>query len=256
MNREELGKVHRELPLLLELRDSDSGLTQKEIGIQLDHPKSTVHRKIRHLEDMDLVRKSGSGYELTSLGSLVTDELEDCLLTVKTAAEREEFLDIVEDSDLRLEDLRDADVTRATEANPFLPRIRLAEVARDAEEARVLAGRMTPGGFEVGRTGIRDGTMNVELVIDSDVLDSFDVVGWYGEEVKQDLEDDGLEVWVHDDVRYRLGVLDGKLCLGAEDENGMPNALLETTDDEAVGWAHDVFEEHRQESDRLTVSDV
>lgn len=36
----------------------------------------------------------------------------------------------------------------------------------------------------------------------------------------------------------------------------MPDALLETTNEGAVEWAREEMERHKQNSDRLTVSDV
>ena len=256
MEREDLGKVHKNLPVLTELRDSEGGLTQKEIGRRLDHPKSTTHRKVRWLEEMNLVKKSGSRYELTDLGRIVTDEVEDCCSKVKRAMEVREFLDVLSDSDLCLEEVKEADVTRVRDENPFEPMTRLAELVDGTKEAYVLAKSMAPRGFAAGRESIRRGDTELEIVVDSDIPGYVDIAEWFGDGIENALETGRLKIWVHDDIEYNFAVLDGKLCLGSEDENGVPDAILETTDRRAVEWAREEMERHKQISDRLTVSDV
>jgi len=256
MNREELGKVHRNLPVLLEVRDSDGGLTQKEVGQRLNHPKSTTHRKVRWLEEVNLVNKSDSRYELTDLGKIVTDEVEDCLSKVEKAVEFEEFLDVLSDSDLCVGEVEGANITRVRDENPFEPMTRLAELVDGTEEAYVLAKSMAPRGFAVGRESIRQGDTELEIVVDSAIPEYIDIAEWYGSGIENDLKEGRLKIWVHDDIDYNFAVLDGKLCLGSEDESGMPDALLETTDEKAVSWAHEELERHKENSNRLTVSDV
>jgi len=256
MEKEQLGKVYKNLPVLLEVRDSDGGLTQKEIGRRLDHPKSTTHRKVRWLEEMNLVGKSGSGYELTDLGRFVTDEVENCRSKVERAMEFKEFLNVLTDSDLCVGEIEDATVTRVRDENPFEPMTRLAELVDGTEEGYVLARSMAPRGFAAGRESIRRGDTELEIVVDSDIPGYVDIADWFGEGIEDALETDRLKIWVHDDIEYNLAVLDGKLCLGSEDENGVPDAILETTDERAVGWARDEIERHKEGSDRLTISEV
>jgi predicted transcriptional regulator len=255
MDLEDLGKVHDNLPVLLEVRDSGS-LTQKEIGRRLGHPKSTTHRKVRWLEDMDLAHRSGSGYELTDLGRFVTEKLEDCHSKVERAVEYEEFLGVVSDTELGLGDIRDAEVTRVCEENPFEPMTRLAELVDGTQEAYVLAKSMAPRGFAAGRESIRRGDTELEIVVDSDIPEYIDVGEWFGDGIENALETGRLNVWIHDDIEYNLAVLDGKLCLGSEDESGVPDAILEVTDERAVEWAHEQVERHKEDSERLAVSEV
>ena len=256
MDREELGKVHDNLPVLLEVRDAEEGLTQKEIGRRLGHPKSTTHRKMRWLEEMDLARRSGSGYELTDLGRFVADEVDECRSKVRSAVEFEEFLGVVSESDLSLGDIESAKVTRVRDENPFEPMTRLAELVEGTEEAYVLARSMAPRGFAAGRERVRRGGTKLEIVVDSEIPDYVDIADWFGDGIENALETGRLKIWVHDNIEYNLAVLDGKLCLGSEDKSGVPDALLETTDDRAVRWAKQELERHKQSSDRLTTSDI
>jgi hypothetical protein len=167
-----------------------------------------------------------------------------------------EFLDVLSDSDLCLEEVKEADVTRVRDENPFEPMTRLAELVDGTEEAYVLAKSMAPRGFAAGRESIRRGDTELEIVVDSDIPGYVDIAEWFGDGIENALETGRLKIWVHDDIEYNFAVLDGKLCLGSEDESGVPDAILETTDRRAVEWAREEMERHKQISDRLTVSDV
>jgi len=257
MDREDLGKIHKNLPILTEIRDSDEGLRQTEIGDRLDYPNSTAHRKISWLEDRGVVQKAGSRYELTDLGRFVTDEVEGCVTKVENAAGLREFVDVVSEAELCFGDLEDCEVTRATDGNPVAPLVRLAELTAEASEVCVLTNSIAPESFEIGRERLRNDEQEVEMVMDSRTVDSIRTSDWFGDELERDLETGNLRLWVHDEpVQYQVGIMDSKLCLGAEDDNRMPVAVLETTRDEAVEWAQNEFERHREGAEELTPTDI
>ncbi len=255
MEHDELGKIYSHLPVLVEIRDAEEGLLQRDLRDRLGQSKSTVHRKVKWLEDQGLVERDDT-YTVSQLGAVVTRKFESCAEEVEAAAEFVEFLDVVESTDLRIEDIRGGRVTRASEDNPFQPMTRLGELAVGVEDARVLTGSMAPQGFSVGRRGVRTGEMTLDLVVDTDIVDTVDVSGWYGEGLEEDLDSGNLEIWVHQDVPHRIGVLDDELVLGTEDENGMPDALLETGEPSAVEWAHDEIDRYIEEARQLTTEDL
>lgn len=255
MDREELGKVYRNLPILIELRDSEEGLTQTEIGRRLDYPKSTTHRKTSWLEEREVLRETGSGYELTDLGRFITEQVEGCLSKVENAVELRGFVSVVSESELRFGDIEDGTVVKARDGNPLRPLTHLTEIIDRSEEAHVLTKSMAPRGFTVGGEALKSENTAVELVVDSDITDSEEISEWYGDGIKNDLETGRLNIWMHDNVKYDFGIADGRLCLGSENGSRIPEAVLETTDDYAVSWAHDELKKHKQAADRLTASD-
>jgi predicted transcriptional regulator len=94
-------------------------------------------------------------------------------------------------------------------------------------------------------------------VVDGRTIESIRGSEWFGEELEKDLRTGNFDLWVHDDpVPHQIGLMDGRLCLGAEDENRMPVAVLETEDEKAVGWARECFRRYRRRSDRLESTDV
>ena len=208
---------------------------------------------------MELVSKDGNGdgYSLTGLGEAVAERTAEYVSEVRAAEEYEEFLDTLDRTDLRLTDIADAEVTRATHENPVAPLVRLAELTAEASEVRALTNSVAPESFKVGREKMRRGEQEVEMVIDGRTINSVRENDWFGEEARQDVRSGNLRLWVHEEpVPYQVGIMDGRLCLGAEDKDRMPVALLETGNEDAVEWAKRTFEEYRERSRRLEASDV
>ncbi len=257
MDSEEISKIVKLIPYISELRDADEPIRQSELRRRVDTSKSTAHRATKHLEQEGIISNVGGGYALTEPGELIAEITCGYVSEIKATDEYREFLSIVRRTDLSLSGVSDAKVTRASSRNPVAPLVRLAEITAGADKVRVLTNSIAPESFEVGRQGIREGEKSVEMVVDRRTIDSIRGSEWFGEELKKDLRTDNFSLWIHEEpVSYQIGLMDGKLCLGAEDENRMPVAMLETENTEAVGWARDVFDKYRRRSDRLKSTDV
>lgn len=244
------------LPVLTILREQ-AGLRQSEIRDATDYSKSTTHRRIKKAVEMDLVTKEDGRYRLSELGEEVSEKASGYVSAVDRAYDRREFVKTVSDADLDITEVSDAEVTRASSANPVAPLVRLAEVTVNASEVRVLTNSIAPESFEVGREEIRDGSLEVEMVVDRRTIESIRGSDWFGEELELDLRTGNFDLWVHEeDVPYQIGVMDDKLCLGAEDENRMPIAMLETREENAVEWGERKFESYREDAELLTPSDI
>jgi predicted transcriptional regulator len=239
------------------LQESDRPLRQSEIRERIGRSKSTMHRRVRRMEETGLISKAESGYRLTDLGEAVAKRTTRYIAEVETAREYEEFLSTVNSTKLPLSSIVDASVTRASSDNPVAPLVRLAELTADASEVRVLTNSIAPESFEVGRTKLREGEQEVKMVVDKRTIESIRGSEWFGEEVRKDLRTGNLTLWVYKgSVPHQIGVMDDKLCLGAEDDDRMPVAVLETEDKEAVNWAESVFGSYRDDAELITASDV
>jgi len=259
MEPDDLQEVVKLSPVLRELDSSSQPLQQSEIRRRLDRSKSTTHRRVKRLEEMGLVFKNGDGdgYVLTDLGEAVAEMTVEYVSEVRTAREYEEFLETLNETELRLADISDGKVTRAIPENPVAPMVRLAEVTSEASDVRALTNSVAPESFKVGREKMRRGEQEVEMVIDERVMETVHGSDWFAEEVRHDVRSGNLRLWIHEnDIPYQMGILDDRLCLGAEDEDRMPVALLETENEDAVDWAESTFEEYRERSRRLEASDV
>jgi predicted transcriptional regulator len=257
MRKTERGRdVIKLLPVLNTLR-GEAGLRQSEIRDATDYSKSTTHRRTKKAVEMGLVSKNDGVYHLSELGERVSEKASEYVSAVDRAYDLREFVRTVNDADLDITEVSDAEVTRASSANPVAPLVRLAEVTVNASEVCVLTNSIAPESFEVGRERIRDGRSEVEMVVDRRTINSIRGSDWFGDELRRDLRTGNFDLGVHDeDVPYQIGVMDDRLCLGAEDENRMPVAMLETTDEDAVGWGKRKFESYREDAERIEPSDV
>jgi len=257
IDHEDVHETVRLYPALGVLEEADEPLRQSEILERLDVSKSTTHRQMNRLNQMDFVVKEDDGYSLTDLGGAVAERTGEYVSEVSTAHEYREFLDTLNGADLSLSEVSDAEVTRATTDSPVAPLVRLAELTADASEVLALTNSVAPESFKVSREKMRDGEQEVDMVIDGRIMESLRSSDWFGEEVRQDLSAGTLRLWVHDEpVPYQIGVMDDRLCLGAEDENRMPVAMLETENESAVEWAQREFKRYRERAERLAASDV
>ena len=257
MNRGSVSKVIRLSDLLIELYEADGTLRQTDLRKRVDKSKSTVHRGIRELEEMKIAKKDGPGYCLPEFGKVIAERTKEYISEVETADEFHEFLGTVEETDLRLKSISDGTVTRTSRNNPVAPLMRLAEITAGAKEIHVLTNSIAPESFEVGRQGIRVGNKEVEMIVDRRTIESIRGNEWFGEELEKDLRTGNLSLWVHENmVPHQIGVIDGRLCLGAEDDNRMPVAMLETENRGAVRWAEGVIDEYRSRACKFRLEDI
>lgn len=257
VDRTSVSKIVGHSDFLRKLNEADGPLRQSELCDRLDKSKSTTHRKMKYLEKEGIVEKSDGTYELTDYGEFIAMRTERYLSEMVDIEKYRDFLSTVADTELGLDFISGASVTHSTDGNPMAPLVRLTELTSRSEEILVLTNSIAPESFEIGRQGIREGTKTVKMIIDRRTLDSIRGSDLYGEELRKDLSTGNLSLWIHDEpIEYQIGVMDGVLCLGAEDENRMPVAMLETEDKEAVSWGKRVFKEFKSRSEMLYISDV
>jgi predicted transcriptional regulator len=90
------------------------------------------------------------------------------------------------------------------------------------------------------------------MVVDRRTVESISDSEWFGEELNKDLCTGNFDLWVHEQpVPYQIGVMDGRLCLGAENDDRMPVAMLETENKEAIEWAERVHSKYKDRSKKL-----
>jgi len=241
------------------LKSVDEPFSESEVYDRLDTSKSTTHRRMKELDEKGMIiEKRGEGeYVLTEVGRAVADRTDEYTSEISRMREYEDFLSTINSTELELDYISDGEVTRASPENPVAPLVRLAEVTTEASEAKILTSSIAPQAFEVGQEKVRQGEQKVEIVLDRRTIDSIRNSRWFSEELEMDTETGNLRVWIHEGpVPHQVGILDEKLCLGAEDEDRMPVAVLETENEEAVEWARHTFEEYKKRSEPLSHSEL
>lgn len=227
----------------------DPPLTRGELADRCGAARVTIGRNIEKLRDRGIVREGADGFDLTALGAALAGNFVAMAETVSVADRVEPVLRHVprEAFDLDLRALADAEVTVSTRADPYAP---VARHERTLEEATRVRSVIPATGQEPLATvadRVVDGSLELELVLSPDVAATFRS-GAYRDDVERLLRSDDATVLVYDgDVPYYLGIVDGTVQIGVDDD-GIPRALAESAAEAVEDWAEETYRSYRSDA--------
>lgn len=242
-----LTRAESRLTIMRELADRDE-LAQRELRSTLDGSRTTVTRALRSLQDRDWIEQGVDGYQLTTTGRLIAAAVTDLLDTVATTRELSEFLryaptDAV-DTDLLT--AADVTVTTPTDADPYAPARKQTETVRRADQLRTLLPATDLESTRAVTDAVTEEGLELESVVSPSVAATFETAE-FAPLIRHGLSTGRSTILVAStELPYYLGVADDeRVQIGVADEEGIPRALLETTDDRVRQWADGVYSEYR-----------
>lgn len=247
-----LTRSHSRIAAFDELR-TEGSLTKTELRDRLNVSRTTVTRNLDALKERNWVTKANGEYAITRIGELVADELFDLVEVMRTAARLEGIMEWIPDEefDLDLRCLTDADITLADPSDPYAPAREHANRLESADEFRGLLPAVGHEPMRSARQGVLNGARH-ELVFERPVAQVIQSKEEYTNLIEEMESTGRIEVRVVDDsIPYYVGLLNGTVQIGVEDDNGLPRALLETDSDEARKWAERTYERYRRASESL-----
>ena len=225
----------------------ETGRDKRELVETLDCSRSTVDRSIRELESLGLVAYSEGEYRPTTFGRLALAEyrgFEERVETMKRLKPALAWLP-VEEFDLDFGCLADAEVIVSTPSDPYAPANRHADVASQAETFRALLPAVGLNQLEAGREAAVERDQHQRIVVESGVAERLRNERHYAEKIEEMAATGQVEISVYDGtIPYFLGLYDGIVHVGVEDDDGMPRALIETDAEEVRSWAESTFAEY------------
>lgn len=222
-------------------------MTRAELVERAEAARVTVSRNLERLQDRDLVVDEGGRYALTPVGELLAEEFLELVEVAGTAEELAQVLGHVapEELDFDLRSLANADVTVASRADPYAPIDRHRRTLTRADEARTLLPAVGSGPMEVVVERVGGGELEIEMVVSPDVAVTL-LSDTFASRVQRLFETGDYALYVYDgEVPYYLGVVDGTVQLGVDDESGIPLALLEADAQEVRTWAEETYRRYR-----------
>ena len=222
----------------------------------VDMSRSTVHRALDSLQEHEVVRESGGEYELTRLGRVLAAELRRFGERTRTARSLSAFLNAVSasDTDIPVEHLSDATVTRREPRQPHATIHRIFELFERSDRVRMFSTVISPIYVDMAYPKLMDG-MQIQAVFEREVVDL--MLSEYPEQAYETIATGNFEVFSHPgDLPFELFVFDDRIGMAAHDAAGVAEVLVECDDPSARAWAEDLFETHRSRADSLTLSDV
>lgn len=247
-----LTRSHSRIAAFGELR-TEGSLTKVELRDRLNVSRTTVTRNLDALKERNWVTEVNGEYAITRVGEMVADELFDLVEVMQTAARLEGVMEWIPDEkfDLDLRCLTNADITLADPSDPYAPAREHARRLESADEFRGLLPAVGHEPMRSARQGVLNGARH-ELVFERPVAQVIQSKEEYTNLIEEMESTGRIEVRVVDDsIPYYVGLLDGTVQIGVEDDNGLPRALLETDSDEARKWAERTYERYRRASESL-----
>jgi predicted transcriptional regulator len=233
--------------------------TQRELRTRLEASRTTISRSLGSLADCGLVEETDGAYRLTHAGRLFAAEFTRLLDRVRRLEELSEFLrwfpDGVEPPDVL--DADDLEVTYSTDAAPYAPARKQTEILHTAERLRVLLPAIDLESTRAITEQVTQRGLEVETIVSPDVeatVESEEFAPLIREKVRTDRS---AMFVARTDLPFYLGLADdGRVQIGLADAEGLPRALLETTDDGIRTWAEEVYGEYREEARRKSIEEL
>lgn len=216
--------------------------------------RSTLGRTLNEFETRGWVVREGGRYRVTPLGELLADEVGSL---VETVATMQQLQDIVrwlptEELTFSLRQFADADVTIPSQQDPTGPVRRSVERIRSTDRFRLLANAVAFEGLEATWRATVERGQEATLVVTPTVLEFVSDRRSLADRLGEMLDTGSAELYRYEEpLPLVLFLFDEEVALGVHDEQGRPQALIETDDPEILAWAEETFESHRRAAEPL-----
>lgn len=239
------------------LADGES-LTQRQLRDRVDASRTTVSRALQSLSDRTWVAETNGTYRLTRAGEHVATALDRLLDTVSKVEELEGFLRWFP-SDVSGPDFltaSDVTVTYSTDAAPYAPARKQSEILHTADRLRILLPAVDIESTETLVEQVTERGLDIETTV-SPAIESVLESEEFAPRVREMLRAGGLSIRVADeDVPFYLGLADsGTVQVGLAADDGLPRALLETTDEQVYAWAEELYSDVRGRNEPKRLDD-
>lgn len=229
---------------VLETLRDEGAVSRASLRAEVDVVRTTLQRTLTGLAERGLIRERDRCYELTSAGSLAAAGIETALHRVEAAVRLRPVLERLSEEALAFDPARlaDATVVESTTANPYGPVEHHAATLADVDRARLVLPTVSAKPIETARGAVESGAV-FELVVTESVAETLRSESPIADAFAPVAATDAVTVSVTDDpVPFFLGIVDETVQVGVPDDNGLPRALLESTDSAVRTWAIDRFE--------------
>ncbi len=226
-------------------------LTKRELAEALSVSRPTAHRIIESFLDVNVVRQSEQGYELTRYGKLVSDTVLAYRNELQTVTSLEPLIEsLPEDIQFDPRLFANAVITDATYDDPFRPMNRFIELFKSAKQIKGFnKSFLEPMYIELAHEQIEAG-MESTIIYDPKVLEL--VAEQYPSIAESALESQHVRASVHDDLPIALAIFQDRIGIGVYTESmGTPISWIDSGDPDAIAWGEKLFERYEAEATRL-----
>lgn len=237
---------------ILDELHGEERVEKADLRERLDCTRTTIGRHLDALEDRGYIAydPATNEYDATARGTVVATELAAVVETMATADRLGPFLEGVPEGalDLELGHLADAEIVSADPHDPYAPVNHHVEAVREASRFRCLLPSTGLNQMREVTEGTTEGD-ECAVIFERDILESILSDEGYEREMMKMDESERFEIAIYDgEIPYFLGIYDEMVHVGVEDDEGIPQALLESDADVVREWAEDTYASYREES--------
>lgn len=221
--------------------------------------RATLARILSDLEGRGWVRRDDGDYTATPAGR----ELVAAFATAtETAAALETLGDLAQwfpfdDVGFDVRHLHDARVVRPTKTDAIRPVNRSLELIGGAGRIRLVASQHAPPAVEAFRDGVEAGRLQFDLVVTRGALDAVSTSVRDTENIRFLAGHPDSSVAVTDaDIDCNYAANDDTIVLTVADDNGAPQAIVESEAPAVRAWFDDYFETMRAGATPLEPADL
>jgi predicted transcriptional regulator len=234
-------------------------LSRTDLQSATEVTRATLARVLSDLEDRGWVRREGQQYEATRAGRALADSFRS---TTETAAALETLGDLArwfpfDDVAFEVRHLHDARVVRPTKADAIRPVTRSLELIGEAERIRILGSQHAPPALAAFRERIETGELRIDLVVTCEAFETLRAAEHDTDHLRYLVGHDRASVAVTDtDLDGNYAANDDTIVLTVADDNGAPQAIVESEALAVREWFDDRFETVRAEATPVDASDL
>jgi len=227
----------------------DGPIRRADLEDAVSVSRTTAHRIIHALEEHGLIAPTPDGYERTPLGDAVADAVRDADDAIRGALSVEPLLRAIRETPFEVDAalFADATVTTPEPGDPYAPVRRFADLVEGASRLRGFdTTTLAPTYVDALRERILGG-METSVVYLPAVAER--MADSYPDTVAAAVASGHLHLFVRDSLPFALALVDGRVGLGAyDDDTGMLARFVDTDDADAVAWGERLYEHYRADA--------
>ena len=250
------GSRHR-LRILEVLREREA-VSRRDVRTSVEASRATVRRTLEEFLRRGWVESTNDGYRITAAGELVAASFARLSGTLRLTEEFAPLLEHVPPSsfDIEPEWLADAELTVSTAAEPYAPAQTQTETIRTADRFRGFLPAIELDGTKLVHDRITSGEFTASIVLGPVCADRIKGEP-FAELFRDKLATDRFEASLADSpLPFYFGLPDDDgIEIGVADDEGIPRALLRSSNADFREWGEEVFERLKRDAERLSVAD-
>lgn len=229
--------------------------SRRELQAETDIPRATLSRILSDFRDRQLAVREGHDYATTRLGDVLAAELRSVFEAVDGMAALQtlqQWLE-VDEYDVPVERLADADVILPTPTDPLAPIRRAEERLADGSRVRVAGSGIIPSCLEAVWRAVTEGRQRLETVLTPATFDTIAADPAMRRQTLDLFDAEDASMAVHPDGELPfLFVVDDLAWIAVTDDAGTIQGHVETDDPDVRAWADATIDGYVEAADPIS----